>query len=91
MDEPILIGIGSEVHYAGEGIAIILATTQKQADEAALLVSSTYIDKRVPVLSIQQARSTLGHVNFDSPLKPMVFSDSSFVRKSSAVSSVQVR
>lgn len=69
MPEPLLVGLGQSVLYAGQAIAIVLADTQAHADSAALLVMATYTNMQTPILSIADALANpaRGVINYNIP------------------------
>jgi xanthine dehydrogenase/oxidase len=46
------------VYYNGQAVALVLADTQRHANEAAKRVNATYANVQTPVLSLQQAIAT---------------------------------
>jgi xanthine dehydrogenase molybdopterin-binding subunit B len=68
-DEPIMVSLNSTVQYAGQCIAIVLAQTQIQANNAALAVTATYSNQQTPILSISDAKAnpTRGFFNYSMP------------------------
>eukprot|EP00055_Hartaetosiga_balthica_P014394 m.78729 g.78729 ORF g.78729 m.78729 type:complete len:1316 (+) comp8584_c1_seq1:41-3988(+) len=53
--EPLLVATGSRVEYRGQAIALVLATSQAVANEAALLVTEKYTDAQKVYANLEDA------------------------------------
>ncbi|XP_074617346.1 xanthine dehydrogenase/oxidase-like [Acropora palmata] len=72
-----------EVIYAGQALGIIVADTQRHADEAAKAVRVTYKEQKPPILTIDEAIATKSF--FDPQAKTLTKGDADTAIKNSAV------
>ncbi|PRP80730.1 hypothetical protein PROFUN_11470 [Planoprotostelium fungivorum] len=62
-----------EILYVGQPIGVVIADSQRHADEAALLVSVTYKDVKTPIMSLDDAIQKNSFQNSGQP--PVKFGD----------------
>ena len=76
---PELLFADDLIDYAGQAVGLVIADTFEQANTAAKLVDIVYIDKKPPILSIEDA--IRNNSFFPNPPEDFVFGNAELVIK----------
>ncbi|EDQ89838.1 uncharacterized protein MONBRDRAFT_16701 [Monosiga brevicollis MX1] len=67
--EPLFVAVGEKVWYHGQAVGMVLASTQRLANEAASLAVVTYSDQAPPLLTIEDAIKAGSYFHDAGPLQ----------------------